>query len=170
MIRNMYHLNGVNEYYSTVGKDYINPHINVVRDHLSLYDFNGKNVLDMGCGLGEVTDAIRDDAHSVMGCDPYLHREYTEITGKECQSLSFKDIAVNGLPQSFDMIICSFSLHLCEPSILPTFLFQISMACENLLVITPNKKPTINCAFSLIAQHERARVKSRMYKSITIVE
>ena len=68
-------------------------------------------------------------------------------TNKYCYNKSFKDIILNGLENEYDTIICSFALHLCEESMLPTLLYQLSLKSKKLLILTPHKRPNCNNIF-----------------------
>lgn len=163
MIRNEYSVMGVDRYYREIGSKYKNPHLHLVHHHLNHYDFKGKDVLDLGCGLGEVSLHILPDAKSIEGCDPFLHMEYMSKTSLHCHDLDFKRVSSGELGRVYDVIVCSFSLHLCEPSVLPRLLYQIANQTEELIVISPNKKPVIDCAFDMISKIKYKRVTSSHY-------
>jgi hypothetical protein len=58
--------------------------------------------------------------------------------------MSFKDIVNKGLPSyNFSCIICSFALHLCQPSMLPDLLWRLSEKSNFLVIISPSKFPLI---------------------------
>ncbi|KAG8992512.1 hypothetical protein FRB90_000981, partial [Tulasnella sp. 427] len=88
---------------------------------------------------------------------------YNERTGLVCYPLSFEDLASGVLPadqgeeptddsdeqkeerdttQKFDMVICSFALHLVDsPSQLFALLWELSTKTRWLIIISPHKKP-----------------------------
>ncbi|KNX50060.2 hypothetical protein CNBG_9283 [Cryptococcus deuterogattii R265] len=98
----------------------------------------------------------------VVATDPYTSPAYTERTSRPCHSLSFMDLAQGLLPPIsvetssrsgeannnskpvWDIIICSFALHLVtNPSELFALLFELSGKARWLIVVAPHKKPEI---------------------------
>lgn len=83
----------------------------------------------------------------------YTSPAYFARTSRTCHSLSFSDLADGQLPPDtdprddgtiYDLIICSFALHLLtEPSELFALLYELSTKCRWLAVIAPHKKPEI---------------------------
>nr|XP_019044081.1 hypothetical protein I302_07361 [Kwoniella bestiolae CBS 10118]OCF23011.1 hypothetical protein I302_07361 [Kwoniella bestiolae CBS 10118] len=90
----------------------------------------------------------------IIATDPYTSPAYADRTSRPCHPLSFTDLA-NGLlppdtpPQKngepiWDMIICSFALHLVtSPSELFALLYELSGKARWLVIIAPHKKPDI---------------------------
>lgn len=93
----------------------------------------------------------------------YTSPAYTERTSRACHSLSFTDLAQGLLPPinvetSFrsgeadnnsepvwDIIICSFALHLVtNSSELFALLFELSGKARWLIVVAPHKKPEVS--------------------------
>ena len=147
MIRNKYENHGVDEYYSSFSGSYFNPHLQQVKNLISrnILRIPSFSVLDLCCGNGEVTNELfSHKIESVIGCDPYMHEEYTLRTGKECFSLSFRDIAMGRLTGIYTSIICSFALHLCEQSMLPRVIIQLKQNTDRLIVISPLKRPFVD--------------------------
>ena len=69
------------------------------------------------------------------------------------------------------------ALHLCDRSLLPMVCYFLSTACEHLLVLTPHKRPHLQCpewGFKLVeervvGEREReARTRARLYKSVNL--
>ena len=115
-IRNMYAQMGVDNFYKEHGNEYKNPHTEIINQLLSKVDV-GDKILDLCCGSGEVTKNFLNK--DIIGCDPYTFNLYQKETGKPVLTFSFKDIATGALADyQFDTIICSFAMHLCEPSML----------------------------------------------------
>jgi len=131
------------------------------------------NVLDLACGSGEVTLAlINCGIISVNGIDPYTENAYRTRTGKEAGKLTFAQISNGELAtKTYSLIICSFALHLLQSSELPLVLLQLSVIAPNLVIITPNKKPTIDIAmgWSMLKEIELSRVKARLYQSTQLI-
>lgn len=144
-IREIYSKIGVDKFYSSV-LNYKNPHAKsieiLLRNNHNILPL--ENVLDLACGTGLVTNILQSLGYlNITGLDPYLHEEYSTTTNCSCYNMSFKDIVINGLSQYFSCIICSFALHLCEHSMLPSLLYRLSSISNTLVVISPSKFPII---------------------------
>jgi len=164
-IRNMYSTYGVKDYYENHSNEYSNPHEKYIQTLLEQVNIKG-DVLDLSCGDGAASLAISDC--KVIGCDPYLYEQYELRTGNPCLRFSFDDI-INGALQDmkFNSIICSFALHLCEKSKLNTLLYQLSRISNELIIITPHKRPEVNSSFwklnSIIKEN---KVTLKKYESL----
>ncbi|KAL4427696.1 hypothetical protein ABPG75_001785 [Micractinium tetrahymenae] len=78
----------------------------------------------------------------ITACDPYTHEAYHRRTGSTAHRWSFQDIADGCLAgRSFDLCVCSFALHLCDPSSLFITLYQLACHCRWLAVLAPHKQP-----------------------------
>ena len=178
-IRENYEKFGVDGYYKNNADTYSNPHIKIIQNLMNTLterlDLSGQNILDLCCGTGEITSILNNlsnlnsenikDIKEIKGLDPYTYKIYTERTDKYCYPFDFKDIATGKLTENFDTVICSFGLHLCEKSLLPTVLWQLSRISRTLIIITPNKNP--NCSKSewvLLDEIIQDRVKLRIYQ------
>jgi hypothetical protein len=77
----------------------------------------------------------------------YTAPAYLDRTGQTCLPLSFQDLANGGLPTTppkFDLIVCSFALHLVpSPSELFALLYALSERADWLVIIAPHKKPEV---------------------------
>lgn len=136
---------GVDGYYEIHKNSYENPHKSIIQELLKYAKTNwdlGENILDLCCGSGEVTEIFLDK--NIVGCDPYTYDLYRKKWQKICHQYTFKDIAVNGLSNDYNTIICSFALHLCEESMLPLLLYQLSLKSKKLLILSPHKRPDCN--------------------------
>lgn len=155
-ILNEYKKHGVDEFYRLHSHDYENPHNDIIENLLveakSIWNIKG-NILDLCCGSGEVSRMFKEC--NVEGLDPYTKELYEKNTANHCIEMTFKDIVRNGFERNYDFVICSYAMHLCEKSMLPMLLYRISEASENLIIITPHKKPNCNGKFFL----ERKRMK-----------
>jgi hypothetical protein len=149
-IRGNYTILGVDDFYEKIGDDYKNPHLidiekcieKIIQDKNITFD----SVLDLGAGNGEITSILNKIGieTKIIGCDPYLYKQYERNTGKKCLDYSFEDIHRGAIDHmKFDTIICSYSLHLCNESILPELLWKLSLISDNLIIISPNNKPVI---------------------------
>lgn len=163
-IRNMYSELGVDEFYKEYGNEYTNPHADIIKKLLTDIDA-GDYILDLCCGSGEVTRCFPDK--HIIGCDPYTHELYKKLTNREVLTFSFKDIALGALAEySFDTVICSFALHLCEESMLNSVLFQLAMIARKLIILTPHKRPYIKNYWKLENELIIDRVRLREYSPI----
>ena len=168
-IRDQYVEFGPESYYVEKGATYRNPHEDAVRSALArchrewLLDLT--SVLDLACGSGEATLELRDlGAQSVEGIDPYTHQAYFARTGEKALPLSFEQIAAGELQErTFSLIVCSYALHLLEPSRLPGLLFQLAHHAPQLLILSPHKRPEVkeNWGWRLVDElyHQRVRVR-----------
>lgn len=167
-IRAAYAAQGVIPYYETHGATYRNPHEKIIHECLDkvITDWKVplKNVLDLACGSGEVTTHIK--AKKVTGVDPFTQEAYYTRTGQIALPHYFEDIA-NGILQDhyFDVIICSFALHLTEESRLPGICYALKQISPRLIIISPNKKPIINHGWALLDEFVIKRVHTRFYLS-----
>jgi len=85
---------------------------------------------------------------NIEGLDPYTYNLYQKKTGKLCLNYSFKDIAQGRLKRKYDLVICSFALHLAEESLLPFILYNLSLITDKLIIISPSELlPTIGRGF-----------------------
>lgn len=163
-IRKRYEEEGVDNFYANC-EDYENPHFAIIKGLLSEENLSEDlKILDLCCGSGQVTRCLpRCD---VVGCDPYLKDQYVKATGNDCYAFSFDDIIAGKLTgKAFDMIICSFALHLCEMEKLPILLYQLSRITRELIIITPHKRPEVKDFFTMIDERIESRVRLRRYRS-----
>jgi hypothetical protein len=124
-------------------------------------------ILDLACGSGEVTLALREagvPADDIDGADPFTGAAYRERTGRDALSWSFAELPAV-LDRRWGTVICSFALHLCEPSRLPGVLGALALASEVLLVLSPHKRPAIRPGWGWELVEERYdrewRIRSR---------
>lgn len=170
-IRAGYEELGIEGYYKKHCEDYSNPHINDIK-HLikasGCLDYIGKDILDLCCGGGEITNILEKYSlksglynFNIEGLDPYTAPAYKKNTGKECLVYNFKDIVQGALQnKKYHTIICSYAMHLCEESMLNNLLYQLSLIANTLIIITPHKRPEIKNWWK--------EVKSFKYKGITL--
>lgn len=165
-IRNSYAEVGVDNFYVRNGHNYKNPHENTIIELIEKVKNEGligKKVLDLCCGSGEITRLL--NGYDVIGVDPYTHIAYEKRTGKKASSLSFKDIVEGKLEGNFDTIICSFALHLCPESMLYDLLWNLGSCSNQLIVISPNKKPDCDniSGWKLVNEYYEKRVRLKNY-------
>src|SRR4051794_17408381 len=149
-VRGGYEAHGVAAYYRRFGAAYRNPHEPAVRRTLraavAAWRPDLSRVLDLAAGSGEATLALRElGAAEVDGIDPYTAAAYEARTGRPAAALSFEDVAVGALAArpAYSLVVCSFALHLCEPSRLPGVAAALALVSPALLVVTPHKRPVI---------------------------
>jgi hypothetical protein len=177
-IRAQYEAHGAEAYYQSHAGGYTNPHEPEVRHAIRLavqrWTPDLSHVLDLAAGSGEATLALRDLASAgvevgeIDGCDPYLFEQYERRTGRPAERFSFGDVAAGALAgRTYSLIVCSFALHLAEPSRLPGVCQQLSQVTPALLVITPHKRPVIREEWGWHSAGELvwARVRCRFYRT-----
>ncbi len=169
-IRSEYEAHGADAYYRQFGDEYRNPHEAVVRKLLKIavtrWKLDLSNVLDLAAGSGEATLALRDLGAMVSGIDPYTSDAFAARTGQVAERFTFADVAAGALVgRRYTLIVCSFGLHLCEPSRLPGMAQQLALVGERLLIVTPHKRPVIRVAWGWALEGEQVleRVRTRCY-------
>lgn len=171
-LRCQYEQHGAENYYAQFGAEYRNPHepiiAEVLREAVSRWNLDLSRVLDLACGSGEVTLALRDlGAGQVDGVDPYTGEAYWVRTGQQAEAFSFEDIAAGALDgRRYSVVICSFAMHLIEESWLPSLLFQLAGISDCLLIVTPHKRPELKSEWGWILEDEFLieRVRARLYR------
>lgn len=162
-VRNGYSEIGVDNYYIKHKDDYRNPHSLVISEILKSEGLCG-NVLDLCCGSGEVTTSL--SGCNVVGCDPYTYNLYIKNTDCNCFCYDFKEISQGALRSEgvfFDVIVCSFALHLCPLSLLPLVLYELSCISNRLIILSPHKRPYIKNYWKLNRSYVHKRVHFREY-------
>jgi len=174
-IRAAYEQYGVEGFYQRFGGSYRNPHEEVIRatlrEAVARWDLQLDHVLDLACGSGEVTLALRElGCAAINGIDPYTYQAYAERTGQPAEPITFEQIAAGALTsRSYSTIVCSFALHLVALSRLPVLATQLSLISTALLVLTPHKRPQLRpewgcrCAEDLLIERVRVRYYRRTY-------
>jgi hypothetical protein len=172
-VRGGYARLGVAGYYRQHGATYRNPHEDAVRAALAHavtdWDLDLSHVLDLAAGSGEVTLALRDSgAGHIDAIDPFTAEAYRDRTGTPCEPLDFAAVAAGALAgRRFSLIVCSFAMHLCEPSRLPALAQQLATTAPTLLILTPHKRPMLRAEWGWEPARERVadRVRARCYQS-----
>lgn len=171
-IRQQYEAHGVEGYYAQFGAEYRNPHEPVIREVLAeavqRWQLNLSRVLDLACGSGEVTLALRElGCQQIDGVDPFTGEAYLARTGQPLEAFSFEDIAAGVLAgRQYSLIVCSFAMHLIEESWLPALLTALGLISGNLLILTPHKRPEIKTEWGWALEDEFVleRVRARFYR------
>ncbi|HQR33245.1 MAG TPA: class I SAM-dependent methyltransferase [Blastocatellia bacterium] len=171
-LRCQYEQHGVENYYAQFGVEYRNPHepiiAEVVREAVLRWKLDTSCVLDLACGSGEITLALREfGAEQVDGIDPFTGEAYQARTGKHAEAFSFEDVAAGALSgRRYSLVACSFAMHLLEESWLPSLLFQLGEISDSLLILTPHKRPELKAEWGLTLLDEFMieRVRARLYR------
>jgi hypothetical protein len=174
---------GVASHYREHGRDYANPHAPIVRalldDVVPRWSLDLAHVLDLACGAGEVTVALRDSvslrdrATRIDGIDPFTGDAYRRATGQPCEPISFEQIAAGALRgRRYSLVVCSFAMHLCPESMLPALGTELAQVTPRLLILTPHKRPALreSHGWTLSGERIRERVRARLYTSRLIDE
>ncbi len=172
-IRAEYERHGARQFYERSGGQYRNPHEPVVervlRAAVTKWSPDLSRVLDLACGSGEVTLVLRSlGAGTIHGIDPFTADAYRERTGADAERLTFEEIAAGALAgRCYSLIVCSFALHLVEPSRLPTLAHQLSRVADSLLILTPHKRPVLKpeWGWQMVGEIVIERVRARYYRS-----
>ncbi|MBC8162537.1 MAG: class I SAM-dependent methyltransferase [Roseiflexaceae bacterium] len=177
-IRAAYQQQGVAGFYAAEGDSYRNPHEPAIRRLLRQitadWSLDLGRVLDLACGSGEATLALRElGAGKIDGIDPYTFRAYAARTGQQAEALTFEQIAAGALDgRAYSLIVCSFALHLVEVSRLPLLCYQLAQLSPALLVITPHKRPELRSEWGWQLREETVseRVRARLYEHGAVAE
>jgi SAM-dependent methyltransferase len=172
-IRPAYEEHGVTGFYQQFGSSYRNPHETILQSLLKRvsleWQLDLSSVLDLACGSGEATLVLQELGAKVSGIDPYTFDAFFERTGLHAEKFSFDDIA-NGVLEGrrYNLIVCSFALHLVEPSKLPMLMFQLAQTTDTLLILTPHKRPNLKpeWGWNLQAEILEDRVRARLYRTL----
>jgi hypothetical protein len=171
-IRRQYEELGVEGFYWHHGSEYRNPHEPIIREllHQTVKRWNPDltEILDLACGSGEVTMALRElGCQKIDGIDPYTGEAYLARTGQRAESFDFGQIAAGSLSgRKYTLIVCSFAMHLIDESRLPALLSQLGSISDRLLILTPHKRPEIKTewGWSLEGELLIERVRARLYQ------
>lgn len=143
-------------------------------------------LFDLAAGSGEATLAAQAwfSRHRseiapkllVSACDPFTHELYTTRTGFPCGKQSFRDIQIDGLAiaegrinNKYDVIVCSFALHLCPASEVFGLLYILSLAAKWLVVLAPHKRPEVGTEMGWERRGQGVmieRTRGRLYQSL----
>lgn len=175
-IRSEYETHGVRGYYEQHGAQYRNPHEQAVARALAAavraWRLDLSRVLDLACGSGEATLTLQAlGAGAVAGVDPYTGRAYQDRTGQVAEPFSFEAVALGALAgRSYSLIVCSYALHLLQPSRLPRLAYMLSQLAPALLVLTPHKRPVLRAewGWALVGEMVVERVRVRYYQSAEV--
>jgi SAM-dependent methyltransferase len=167
-IRESYINQGVIPYYKANGSNYSNPHEEAIKScldvTLSMWKPQLNSVLDLAAGSGEISSHIK--AKSVTGIDPYTGESYFKRTGKRALPYSFDDIVKGAIADhKYDLIVCSFAMHLLEESKLPALCYALAQISSKMLIISPHKKPVISWGWKICGEVYVNRIRARWYEN-----
>lgn len=154
------------------------------------FDAPEYRLLDLAAGSGEATLAAKAwfsrrrpeilPKLQISACDPFTHELYTTRTGLPCGKQSFRDIQVNGLAveegrrnNQYDVIVCSFALHLCPASEVFGLLYTLSCSAKWLVVLAPHKRPEVGTEMGWERKGQEVlieRTRGRLYRSLNFEE
>lgn len=165
-IRSGYEELGVTDFYKENANTYTNPHEPLIKDLLTefIFDFNKDlKILDLCAGSGEITRILKSlGFNNISGLDPFTFDLYKQKTSCNCFTFDFKDLSIGKLSESFDLVICSFALHLAPESMLPNILYNLNT--NHLLILSPHKRPNIKDFFSLETSLYKNKIHLKYYK------
>lgn len=123
--------------------------------------------------------AMKSKNIMIYACDPFTQDAFVSRFPKCLRPpypFSFQDIANGCLlssedtEQGFDVCICSFAMHLLEHSNLFSTLYQLSLSCRYLIIVSPHKKPDIKgsgeAGWTKIQEFVHERIHTRVFSSI----
>ena len=159
---------GAETHYKAAGADYRNPHeaavVKALGEGLATWGLvktartradaaagvaplkADSPILDLAAGSGEITLALQAVGfRAITGCDPFTGDAYEARVGKRAEAWSFQDIGNGVLSDDahFALCVCSYALHLVEPSWMFAVLSELARTCDYLMIISPHKKPEI---------------------------
>jgi hypothetical protein len=159
-IRNEYERDGVEGFYAARGAGYRNPHegliARAVGELVGACGLDVSRVLDLACGSGEVTLAVRAIGGTAEGVDPYTGEAFAGRTGQGCEAMTFEEVAAGGLAgRTYSLVACSFAMHLVEASRLPGLCRALGEVAPAMLILTPHKRPVIRAEWGWALAGER---------------
>ncbi|MGC0418904.1 SAM-dependent methyltransferase [Embleya sp. AB8] len=176
-IRPAYEELGAEGFYLRHGSAYRNPHeprvravlAEVLAEPVAAEPELLADVLDLACGSGEATLALRElGARAVTGIDPFTGAAYRERTGQDAEALRFEQIAAGALAgRSHSLVVCSYALHLLAESRLPALAYALSEVTSAFLVVTPHKRPVLRPEWGWHLGREVLvdRARARLYRT-----
>lgn len=176
-IRPAYEELGAEGFYASHGARYRNPHEPRVRAVLAevLAEPSAAEpelldaVLDLACGSGEATLALRElGAREVTGVDPYTGAAYRERTGRDAEPLRFEQVAAGALAgRTYSLVVCSYALHLLAESRLPALAYALTEVTSAFVVVTPHKRPVLRPEWGWHLRRELVvdRARARLYRT-----
>ncbi len=142
---------------------YADPKVEYLQRNIS---FEGKSILDVGCGNGIFTTRLAKIANHVVGLDLFSHMLTDNAHPLRVQGSAFC------LPfgdKSFDIVFTANLLHHTDDPL--SVLREMSRcAARHLILIEPNLLNPVMFGFSLLVKAERGLLKFSKQKLIQMVE
>lgn len=143
---------GVGRHYARHGAGYRNPHdatvARIIEQALARWKPRLDRVLDLAAGSGEASEPLIRAGAGVDAIDPFTGDAYARRIGRPCEAITFEQVAQGELDgRRYDLIVCSFALHLCPPSRLASLAMALGRMTDELWVISPHKRPVIDLRF-----------------------
>jgi 2-polyprenyl-3-methyl-5-hydroxy-6-metoxy-1,4-benzoquinol methylase len=109
-------------------------------------DYDGKNVLDIGCGEGWLTRELTARRMQVVGVDvvPALIDRAKLNCNARFLELTYAEITAGKLTEKFDLVVANFSL-LGDESVTGLFAAMRSILTPNGIFIIQTMHPVISC-------------------------
>lgn len=172
-VRSKYQKYGVKNFYQWNYDQYKNPHEPIIQKSISFvndnWNVNFSKTLDLAAGTGEVSkQLIKLGFTNIDAVDPYSCKFYDAETNRKCLPISFDDIIRGSLDDKhYTITICSFALHLLELSKLPTFLYKMTQISDQLLILSPHKRPEIKEEWGWSLDNEMTidKVRTRLFNN-----
>lgn len=176
-IRPAYEELGAEGFYARHGAVYRNPHeprvgavlTRVLAGPLAAEPDLLDDVLDLACGSGEATLALRGmGARTVSGIDPYTGAAYRERTGDDVEPWRFEEVAAGALAgRTYSLVVCSYALHLLAESRLPALAYALTDVTTAFVVVTPHKRPALRPEWGWHLHRELVvdRARARLYRT-----
>lgn len=98
----------------------------------------------------------------------FYQKNTKKETNRPCLSMTFDNISNGFLKgRNYSLVICSYALHLLDYSKMPHFLWAVSEITDDLLIISPHKRPYIKDTWGWELEEEIVieRVRSRHFSS-----
>ncbi|CAK9071517.1 unnamed protein product [Durusdinium trenchii] len=187
-VRDAYEELGAAGFYASKGASYVNPHeprlseaLHIALDQWQEHLSSPLRALDLACGSGEATLALEAWLEKTQtgamepvleAADPYTFEAFERRVGRRCHHWSFQDVADGVLEEEpiYDLVLCSFALHLLERSWLTCTVSSLARRARLLVVATPHKRPLIErkTGWEQVAEVLHARVRVRLYRSLVV--
>ncbi|CAK9071533.1 unnamed protein product [Durusdinium trenchii] len=148
-VRDAYEELGAAGFYASKGASYVNPHEPRLSEALHI-----------------ALDQWQEHLSSPLrAADPYTFEAFERRVGRRCHHWSFQDVADGVLEEEpiYDLVLCSFALHLLERSWLTCTVSSLARRARLLVVATPHKRPLIErkTGWEQVAEVLHARVRVR---------
>lgn len=93
-------------------------------------------------------------SHLTPAAPPPTGDAYRVWTGRAAESFTFQDVGAGLLSdegRSYHLVVCSYAMHVLEPSFLFPTLQQLALVAAHLLILAPHKLPRVRTEHSFPA-------------------